>query len=192
MAIRAVIFDCFGVLVVDGKGMLETQFPDMRQGIHDLFMRSDYGYISSEELDAGLAELIGLSVEQYKEQFSEENVRNEAVFDWIRRLKATGMYKIGLLSNVRRAGLEGFLPLEERKELFDAEVLSGEVGMIKPAKEIFELAAERLGVEPHECVMLDDLMKNIDGAHLAGMEAILFTSVRDAEYELEQLVSQRA
>lgn len=192
MAIKAVIFDCFGVLVVDGKGALESYFPEQRQGIHDLFTRSDYGYISSEELDAGIAELIGLSVEQYKEQYSEENVRNEAVFDWIRRLKSTGLYKIGLLSNVRRAGLEGFLPVEERKELFDAEVLSGEVGIIKPAREIFELAAERLGVEPYECVMLDDLMKNIDGAQLAGMDAILFTSAQDSQHEFEQLVHQRA
>jgi len=64
----------------------------------------------------------------------------------VKELKKSGEYKIGLLSNIGRDWLKDVLPTEERRVLFDAEVLSSDVNMVKPSLEIFEIAAQRLGV----------------------------------------------
>ena len=53
-------------------------------------------------------------------------------------------------------------------ELFDAVVISAEVGLHKPQPEIYLLAAERLGVEPAECVFVDDLRENCAGRRGGG------------------------
>jgi putative hydrolase of the HAD superfamily len=57
-------------------------------------------------------------------------------------------------------------------ELFDVAVISGEVGMHKPEEPIYRLTVERLGVEPSECVFIDDLRENCEGAESIGMTAI--------------------
>jgi len=57
-------------------------------------------------------------------------------------------------------------------ELFDQVVISGEVGLRKPQPEIYLLAAERLRVEPSECVFVDDFKINADGAAAVGMLGI--------------------
>ena len=58
-------------------------------------------------------------------------------------------------------------------ELFDGVVISGEVGLHKPQPEIFELAAERVDLEPSDCVFVDDLRENCAGAEAVGMIAVL-------------------
>ncbi len=57
-------------------------------------------------------------------------------------------------------------------ELFDEVVISAEVGLYKPQPEIYRLAAERLGVDPVECLFVDDLRENCEGAEAVGMTAI--------------------
>jgi epoxide hydrolase-like predicted phosphatase len=57
-------------------------------------------------------------------------------------------------------------------ELFDTVVISAEVGLHKPQPEIYRLAAERLEVEPAECLFVDDLKENCQGAEAVGMTAI--------------------
>jgi epoxide hydrolase-like predicted phosphatase len=58
--------------------------------------------------------------------------------------------------------------------LFDDIVCSAEVGMAKPEPAIYTLAAERLGLEPSECVFVDDLDTNVEAARQVGMHAVLF------------------
>ncbi len=52
-------------------------------------------------------------------------------------------------------------------------VISGEVGLHKPEPEIFELGAQRVGLAPAECVFVDDLRENCEGAEAVGMTAVL-------------------
>jgi putative hydrolase of the HAD superfamily len=68
--------------------------------------------------------------------------------------------------------------------LFDAVVISGDVGLYKPQPEIFRLACERLGVEPADAVFVDDLRENVAGAEALGMAAVLH---RDTNETLERL-----
>ncbi|MFZ5871002.1 MAG: HAD family hydrolase, partial [Actinomycetota bacterium] len=58
-------------------------------------------------------------------------------------------------------------------EMFDAVVISGEVGMRKPEPEIFTHVCDLLELPPSVCVMVDDLPWNVDGARAVGMDAVL-------------------
>jgi putative hydrolase of the HAD superfamily len=83
-------------------------------------------------------------------------------------------YKLAILSNADlslRGRLEGDIGIHH---LFDDVVCSAEVGMAKPEAGIYTLAAERLGLEPGECVFVDDLDTNVEAARQLGMQAVLF------------------
>jgi FMN phosphatase YigB (HAD superfamily) len=192
VAIQAIIFDCFGVLVVSGHESVQHDYPELAQELRDLTVRSDYGYISRADFDKELSELTGIPVEGIEAHYWAKNVRSEAVFDWVRSIKQEATYKVGLLSNIGQEWLDDFLPEAEREQLFDAEVLSGQVAMTKPDQRIFELMAERLGVEPDECVMIDDIRENLDGAQRAGMKTVLFGSLSQAQADLARVLAEHA
>ena len=73
-------------------------------------------------------------------------------------------------------------------ELFDAAVISAEVGLHKPQPEIYALASQRLGVEPEQCVFVDDLRENCAGAEAVGMTAILHRDVPETIARLQELL----
>ena len=77
---------------------------------------------------------------------------------------------------------------DELRDLFDAVVISGEVGLHKPEPEIFELAAERVGRDPKDCVFVDDLRENCTGAEALGMTAILHRDPAATIARLEELL----
>jgi putative hydrolase of the HAD superfamily len=77
---------------------------------------------------------------------------------------------------------------DEIRALFDAVVISAEVGLHKPQPEIFLLAAERLGVKPESCVFVDDLRENCAGAEAVGMTAVLHRHPQQTIERLEELL----
>lgn len=188
MAIKAIIFDCFGVLVLSGHASLRQDFPQLTTELDDLNIQSDYGYLSRQEFNQSASALTGLTLKDLQSRYWLANVRNQSAFDWVKQLRQAGNYKVGLLSNIGKGWLNDFVPEAENEQLFDTVVLSGEVGMTKPAAEIFELAAERLGLSTFECVMIDDLLMNVEGARRAGMQAILFGTTAQAKADFERLL----
>jgi putative hydrolase of the HAD superfamily len=109
-----------------------------------------------------------------------------AVAEAVRHAKAAGV-STGLLSN--SWGNE--YPREGWAEMFDAVVISGEVKLRKPDPEIFWLVAERLGVEPEECVFVDDLIANVEGARQVGMVGVHHVTPQQTIDELEALFGIR-
>ena len=73
------------------------------------------------------------------------------------------------------------------KELFDTAVISAEVHMHKPQPEIYLLATERLGVEPEECIFVDDLRENCEGAEAVGMTAVRHQTASETIARLTEL-----
>ncbi|MEU4196356.1 HAD family phosphatase [Kribbella sp. NPDC026611] len=100
----------------------------------------------------------------------------------IRRAKATGI-RTALLSN----SWGNTYPRDTWHGMFDDIVISGEVGLRKPEPEIFLLAARRLDLKPEDCVFIDDLQLNVDGARAVGMTAILHTEYDETRRALESL-----
>ena len=192
--VKAIIFDCFGVLVSSGRNVLIQKYPDFKTQIEDIMHQADYGLLSThQQLSQLLADLLSISLEEVESYFSGASIRDEVVINWAKGFKSLGIYKIGMLSNVGAESFEKFFDKNEQKELFDQVVLSYDVGMAKPDLAIFELTAQRLGVEPSECVMIDDTPLNVEAANNAGMQGIRFISIGQARDELNNLLeSDRA
>ncbi len=70
---------------------------------------------------------------------------------------------------------------------FDAQVLSHEVGLLKPDPAIFELTLRQCGLEAERTLFIDDLQANVDGARAVGMQAIQFESAEQVRRELTKL-----
>lgn len=106
----------------------------------------------------------------------------------LRRLRDRGLF-VGMLSNMVPTWDAHWRRMVDAGELFDDLVLSFEVGLRKPAREIFELAAKRAGVPPEQCLLIDDIPKNCEGARAASWQAIHFTDNDAAIAELDRLLT---
>lgn len=98
---------------------------------------------------------------------------NSDILNLITTLREKG-YKIVALSNTiavytDNSRSKGFY------DPFDLVILSHEVGMRKPEKEIYELTLQKLGILPKETVFIDDSLENIKGAEAVGIHGIHFT-----------------
>jgi len=93
----------------------------------------------------------------------------------VRAARAAG-HPTGLVSN--SLGIERY-DRALLAELFDAVVLSGEVGLHKPQEAIFRLAATRVDRPAQACVFVDDLEENCRGAVAAGMRAVRHRSTAE-------------
>jgi len=185
--IRAVIFDCFGVLYRDNLSLLYDAVPTEKyQALQDIIHATDHGYLTRDEYYFQVSELAGKTPEDIKAIELRQHSRDDDMIQFTQTLKPD--YKIGLLSNIDHDTMERMFPEPMRSELFDMFVISGDIGITKPAAEIFHIAAEKLGLRPEECVMIDDLEKNVTGAQMAGMQAIQFTSRTQLEKELSRLL----
>jgi epoxide hydrolase-like predicted phosphatase len=148
------------------------------------------GRISREafgvDLAAALSARSGIDVssERLVEELFAEVVDEERMFAGVARARRAGV-RTGLLSN--SWGLGGYAR-DRFEELFDAVVISGEVGLRKPDPAIFALAASRLGLEPGGCVFVDDLGANVRVAEALGMAGIVHRSPQDTLVRLEPLL----
>nr|WP_272214088.1 HAD-IA family hydrolase [Marinicella sp. W31]MDC2876091.1 HAD-IA family hydrolase [Marinicella sp. W31] len=56
--------------------------------------------------------------------------------------------------------------------------VSGEVGMVKPDRDIFDRHAEEFGLAPEATLFIDDKAVNVEGAKAAGWNAVRFTDAK--------------
>src|SRR5215468_4056932 len=85
---------------------------------------------------------------------------------------------------------ETYPPTFERFEFlrwFRGVVVSGEVGVIKPDRRVFELLLERFAIDPKRAVYVDDVAANVDAARPFGIHAIQFTTPTALRVELIEL-----
>jgi putative hydrolase of the HAD superfamily len=109
---------------------------------------------------------------------------DEEMVEALRRARAQGI-RIGLISNSMGAGR---YDRSTFPELFDGVVISGDEGMHKPEPAIYELGCERVGLPPADCVFVDDLRKNCEGAEAVGMTAVLHRGAARTLPRLEELL----
>jgi glucose-1-phosphatase len=187
--IKSVIFDCFGVLCQGSLEYFVSQAsPENLQSIIDTNRAADHGYIDHTEYVQTIAEILNKSHDEIDEIVRKFHIRNESMFEVVRSLKDS--YKLGLLSNVGNNVIENLFTEDELNHLFDTVVLSGAVGMAKPSERIFQLTAERLHLSPEECVMIDDLPRNVEAAESIGMQGIVCSSPSQVKRELDLLLGQ--
>jgi epoxide hydrolase-like predicted phosphatase len=139
------------------------------------------GKSSEQEFEAEFGRLLGLDNPEGLIDSMFEGMKPEpAMVEAVRELRA-GDLRTGMLSN---SWSTSHYDRDLLAELFDDVVISAEVGMHKPQPEIYELAAKRLEVEPAQCLFVDDLRENCEGAETVGMTAIRF---RDSAQTIARL-----
>jgi len=187
--VNAIIFDCFGVLAEDGWTPFKKKYIEGNEqvalAVQLLGKEVDSGKRSFEDMIHETAHLVNVP-ESVVRTAVERQVPNEELFSYIRSdLKSK--YKIGMLSNASYDVLD-LLFTEEQEELLDAHVLSYEVGLVKPDVRMYEAIAERLGVSPEECVMIDDQSRHCAGAISAGMQAVVYENTAQMKRNLQKLL----
>lgn len=190
--IRAIIFDCFGVLV--GRGFAETYrlaggdpIRDARF-IEDTLGQANLGLMSEPEFYRTMAAQLGISEAEFHQAIVRAEQPNDELLNYIAELHK--MYKTAVLSNANLGVLERKIDPELLRNIFDALIISAEVGTVKPHPEIYILAAQKLRVEPSECLFIDDHRSYCQAAEKTGMRSILYTSFGQFKSKLEQVLAK--
>ena len=177
---KAVIEEAYGQDGGDERGMVaQVETGRIASAVFERWL--------ADRLSAGTArpvDPVGL-----KERLFAGLVPDDDMVDAVAAARDAGI-RTGLLSNSWGDVIDRQVAGYERArfgELFDAVVISAEVGLRKPDPRIYLLAAERLGVPPEECVFVDDLLHNAEGARAVGMEALVHRSAEFTVPNLEAL-----
>ena len=211
MAIRAVVFDIGGILeIIPEGGDPATRFsaldeewnarlglpPDhLTRCFESVAADGAFGRCTYEEWCARFRAATGLSqadFDAYMVAFWDIYMGNpnEELITYFRGLRPR--YKTAILSN-------SFIGAREHEEerygftsMVDVAIYSHEEGVHKPDPRIYEIACERLGVQPDEIVFLDDVEANIAAARAAGIHAILFQSTAQAIADVQACLEMYA
>jgi epoxide hydrolase-like predicted phosphatase len=198
MPIKAVIWDIGGVIMRTEdqapRAELAEELGVTRVYLNELVFdgeqgtRAQIGEISRMELWDYVRSELQLAPGEYPdlhERFFGGDVLDTDLVDFIRSLKPR--FKIGIISNAW-SQIEEALVEWGINDAFEVVVGSGDVGIMKPDPRIFQIALERLSVEPSEAVFVDDFIQNVSGAQALGIAAIRFQSRDQVIRELEQLL----
>jgi putative hydrolase of the HAD superfamily len=188
--IKAIIFDCFGVLTTEGFGVFRAKYfeglPEKREKANRLMDELNAGRMDYQNFLNNLAQLSGVDKSVVLEYMT-QNKPNEPLFKLIRE-ELKPKFKIGMLSNAGDNWLDTMFSKEDLT-LFDDILLSYEVGFIKPEPEFYKLAAKRLNVEPGQCVFIDDSTGHCVGADKVGMKTIHYKNFEQVKEDLTKVLS---
>ncbi len=155
--------------------------PDARE----LLIGFEEGRVGETDFELGLGRLLGLnSAEGLIDRLFSGATLEDSMVHAVRSARRAGV-STGLISN--SWGTTRY-PRELLGELFDGVVISGEVGIRKPAPRIYELGAQAIGREPAQCVFVDDLPFNLPPAAELGMATVHHTDAQATVAELERLL----
>lgn len=146
----------------------------------------EQGKIDGDQFTMGVSRVLGLELNpnEFHKLWADMFTENEDVSALVRRLKPN--HRLILLSNTNpwhwRYAREHFPIVSE----FSDQVLSYEVGALKPHPAIYRAALEKAGAA-HRIIFIDDIMTNVDAARLMGMRGIHFQSAEQLKRELATL-----
>ena len=172
----------------DHYGAVVSRWVEPSPGETSPIHRLERGEITVEEFERLLSSALALEGSTVEAQgligrmFADLAIYEDSMTSLVTRAHAAGV-RTALLSN--SWGNE--YDRSDWHEMFDAVVISGEVGMRKPEREIFELAVLRIGLPAGECVFVDDVEHNIAAAAEAGLVGIVHRTFDETTVQLEAL-----
>lgn len=204
--IKAVVFDVGGVLQLGGKkkrlspkdvhisGIHEYVSKKLNLTIDQYFDAIDSAYAKSMEGQISKSVLLGIfscnlnypkdKLEKlYHKAYSARFKKNKWLYKVVSQLKEQG-YKVAVLSDQWHLSSDVLIPKKDQK-LFDEVVISCDVGMRKPHKEIYEYTLKKLKVKPEETVFVDNQEWNLIAAHKIGMKTMLFVDNKKAKEQFK-------
>lgn len=188
--IRAIIFDCFGVVLTDAlqemRAELALRDSAAAEQVRDIVAANNRGFVAPRESNQQLATIFGMDIDEFRARVAAGEVRNEILLQYILGLR--GSYKTAMLSNIAGSSLARRFPNDELLRYFDVVLASADIGYMKPDKEAYEIAADRLDVATHECVFIDDREVFCEAAKAAGMQAIVYTDFAQFKQQIDVLL----
>jgi FMN phosphatase YigB (HAD superfamily) len=125
---------------------------------------------------------IDVSFEEFKTQWCGIFYPMSGMYELLEKLSKN--YRLGLLSDTDPLHWQFVSENYELIKFIKKPVLSFQVKLVKPAKEIFQLAAKSVDCSPENCIYVDDLPKNVAGAESIGMKGIKFISAEQLTEDL--------
>ena len=184
--IRNMVFDMGNVLVVfdpqqfmDNEGISDTDDRElvMRELFHNIeWAQMDLGVLTEDTAEP-------LVIKRIPDRLKDQ-VKNLLHRWWATRSTIDGMeallselkqngYRIYLLSNAS-VSQHVYWPKFEMSKLFDGKLISCDVGLVKPNPEIYHRFTGKFGLNPEECLFVDDLPANVAAAVSCGWKGIVF------------------
>ena len=183
--IKNIVFDMGGVLIEWNPARIITrlELPEedgqlLRREVFSAveWVMLDRGSLTEDEamarMNARLPQRLHAAVERCVYWWKEELWPVAGMAELIAELKGLG-YGIYLLSNATSALHEYFSRIPG-SEHFKGMLVSADWKLLKPQREIYEKLFFELGLERSECLFVDDYAPNIEGAHMAGMDGLVF------------------
>jgi len=201
MTIRAIVFDIGGVLeytpdlglAAKWEQKLRLQPGELDKQLMPVWEGGSLGTHSLTEVHQQIGDITGMSATEVNE-FMDDLWReylgtlNEELTQYFAGLRPR--YQTAILSNSFVGAREKEQAAYGFEELCDLIIYSHEVGLAKPDPRIFALTCERLGVQPHEMIFLDDVAGHIAAANDFGIHGIQFHNNTQAMADIEgKLVS---
>ncbi|MDR3049418.1 MAG: HAD family phosphatase [Elusimicrobiota bacterium] len=196
--IKNVVFDIGGVFTNGDLYSYLKKYFKSRQDFTAFLKEIEHRKMSDEwDKGAQFSEVIRQKIKQFPQY---EEVLLDYDKNWINvivgmidgtvdltlSLKRAG-YKIFALTNWAKNKFEILTTKYDFLKYFDGIVVSADVKAIKPAPEIYNILCAKYNLIPQECVFLDDLPANAEGAKSIGMQAIVFKTPSQAKEALEKL-----
>jgi beta-phosphoglucomutase family hydrolase len=191
VATEAVLWDLDGVLVDtapfhfqawrelfsrEGKELSEADFLRTFGLRNEAILRDILGEVSDERTE---------ELAQTKEKLFRSAIRgaikaNPGVLELLERLRDRSK-KMAIVSSAPRQNVEMVLESLKARPFFDVIIAEEDAPHGKPDPQGYLLAAERLGVEPERCVVIEDAPGGVEAAKRAGMRCIGLAAGRPPE-----------
>jgi epoxide hydrolase-like predicted phosphatase len=197
VAIKGLLIDWGGVLTTDlfasfasfcdAEGLDVAKVRDLfraDEAARNLLVDFECGRVDEPEFERRFAPMLGVADAGLVDRMFAGTGPDLEMVAAVRAARAGGVIT-GLISN--SWGLDRY-PQELMDELFDGVVISGVVGIRKPAPEIYAMGAEAIGLPPSQCVFVDDLGFNLEPAKAMGMATILHTDAQTTISQLQELL----
>ena len=180
---KAALFDFDGTILDTETPEFEEWRAAFRARGHELTLevwQHSVGTVGAYDPCAHLADLMRVPLDHEalrQEVYARHQTRCEAqpllpgVVDRVREARAAGL-RTAVASSSLSEWVEGWLARHRIRDLFDAVCTRDQVAQVKPAPDLFLLAAARLGVAPEECLAFEDSPHGIRAARAAGMRCV--------------------
>lgn len=152
-----------------------------------LWNEFDRNVIPEEEIIRRMRTLqpeIELEVAYTLEQVSAAYGKADYAIPWVQELKARG-YRVYFLSNYSAFSMRNKPEALDFLPYMDGGIFSCDVQAVKPERRIYECLCERYGLEPAECIFLDDNAANVEAGIAFGMQSIHVIDYPTTKEELE-------
>ncbi len=151
---------------------------------HDLLVGLECGTLADADFEKRFGELLGVPGDDLIRRLMGGTRGDTAMIEAVRRARHHGI-ATGLISN--SWGVSRYDP-DLLTELFDGVVISGHVGIRKPAPEIYEMGARAIHLDPADCIYVDDLPGNLKPARALGMVTVHHRDPDTTIAELSELL----